>query len=90
MNITVIQTGIPIAAIELMAEEMRSFGALILFDNPLKGSIIHLSGEGTFEHDGKDTFTVVITKDCNHFGPRLLIGGIKQLIEEAVERLCIK
>lgn len=67
-----------------MAKQLRTFGAKVTFDDESKGTIESISGKIRFNHDGK-IFHLRIEKNEGHFPISMLIGGIKQFIEEAVE-----
>ncbi len=73
-------------ALQKIAEQLRGFGCNVHFDTPESGRVTHDAGALRFSHrDGH--LTVEIVQDHAHFPRRLLIGGIRQVIEEAVEAL---
>jgi hypothetical protein len=51
---------------------------------PITGTAIHDSGKFTFLHRD-EILTITITHSPGHFPIKLLIGGIKQLVEETIE-----
>ena len=75
---------VPHEAIQVLAKQMEEFGASVAFDSPSSGSLKSVAGKAVFYHnDGK--LTVTITEDKGHFPGRMLIGGIRHMVEEAVE-----
>jgi hypothetical protein len=67
------------AAVALLKTQLLGFGAVITDD-----LVVTPSGEMRFRHEGL-VLEVVVVKDHGHFPRLLLIGGIRQMIEEAVE-----
>jgi len=85
--VTVRCRNVPVEALELLAAQLRKHGAVVIFHRSgLFGNIEHVSGCATFSHDGRDLY-VKILKNPGHFPHWLLVGGIKQLVEETVEAL---
>ena len=79
---------VPEAAIPLLARQLQEHGALVRFDeqNPGSGLVRHQSGTFSFTHaDG--LLSVTILHNAGHFSRLMLIGGIRQLVEETIERL---
>ena len=85
--LTVNHKGVSPRSLEILASQLRGFGAEVVFDGPLSGRIQSVSGEMVFLHDGDEGLTVSLTRDAGHFPLNLLVGGIRQMIEEAVELL---
>jgi sugar phosphate isomerase/epimerase len=78
---------VPIEALQEMAQELRRFGVQVAFEaSGSRGHITCPSGVLRFDH-ADDIFTVVILQDEGHFTRPLLIGGFRQFVEEACERL---
>lgn len=78
---------VPVEALEPLASQLRHFGAVVKFGDYRTGGIIsHVSGVASFDHAG-DILTVKILHNPGHFPHWLLVGGIKQLVEETVEAL---
>jgi len=80
---------VPVAAIPLLAGQLRDHGALVRFDeqNPGSGLVRHESGTFSFTHRADLVLSVTILHTAGHFPRLMLIGGIRQLVEEAIERL---
>jgi hypothetical protein len=76
----------PIQALPKVAEYMRDIGALVVFDSPSSGHGTVISGSFEFRHDG-EFLKVWITEDQCHFPKRMLVGGLRQLVSEAVEAI---
>jgi len=76
---TVSVEGVSPAVISLLQKQLREFGATVTDDR-----VISVSGEMTFRMVGS-TLEVFVEKDFGHFPRMLLIGGIRQMIQEAME-----
>jgi hypothetical protein len=82
---------VPVSAVPVLAAQLAEYGAAITFDpsnteRVISGSIEHVSGSMRFLHMD-NRLIVELVKDSGHFPRLLLIGGIKQLVREAVEML---
>ena len=67
-----------------MAKDLRAFGARVTFDQQWAGLVLSEAGTLFFRYD--DGFlTVTVVEDKGHFSRSLMIGGVKQTIEEANE-----
>lgn len=75
---------VPAAALPLIAEQLRAFGARVDFRDGWSGIVASQSGKMLFTY-WPDTLKVTIIEDAGHFPQALLIGGIKQTVEEACE-----
>jgi hypothetical protein len=79
---------VPFRALDVLAAELRSVGMVVNFDNESvncgSGSAEGISGRLEFLHVGEH-LTVTITEDKGHFPEAMLLGGIRQLVSEAVE-----
>ena len=74
------------AILPLVATQWESYGAKITFDTPASGVVQTISGRLTFTHDDvASVLRVTVIDDAGHFPRMLLIGGIKQIVAEAVE-----
>ena len=84
---TVTVENVPPETIGPLTIELRRYGARVHFkdQNRLSGHIVHHSGKVDFEHNGIDRLTCKVAVDAGHFPGMLLIGGMKQMIEEAAE-----
>jgi hypothetical protein len=76
---------IPIEALTEIAEEVRQHGLEVVFESDSRGRVTCEAGKLDFDHtDG--AFAVHVTEDRGHFPEKMLIGGLRQLVEEGVER----
>jgi hypothetical protein len=75
----------PAAALTMLADELRGYGADVQFHTPSKGQVLHESGKLTFEHCAGRLSVTVIARPA-FFPIRMLIGGIRQTCMEAAER----
>ncbi len=74
----------PLSALPAIAAELRKFGCDVWFDNETSGDVEHAAGKLLFYHrDG--LLHVEIIEDNGHFPRLLLMGGIRQMVEEAGE-----
>ena len=76
----------PLSALPAIAAELRKFGVAVTFEAETFGSVQHAAGKIHWQHDGEHLH-VQIVDDNGHFPRLLLIGGIRQLVEEAVDAL---
>jgi hypothetical protein len=77
----------PAAALPVLAEELRTFGAEILFESDGRhGELNHFSGRLQWEHLTGDVLMVAVIEQSGHFPVAMLIGGIRQTCQEAAER----
>lgn len=76
---------VPAASLPTVAAELRKFGANVVFETACTGFVESISGRVRFEHDGSSNLSVFLLLDRLHFPRRLLIGGIRQTVNEAVE-----
>jgi hypothetical protein len=75
----------PVAAIPALAEELRGYGAQVDFLDDRSGFCSHSAGLMQFEHTG-GVLIVRVLKSRGHFPRLLIIGGIRQTVQEAGER----
>ena len=75
-----------VGAIPILVEQLESYGARFTYaGNSAEGSVCeHDSGVFRFRHE-QNRLTVQLLMDFGHFPQSLLIGGIRQTVEEAVE-----
>jgi hypothetical protein len=86
MSIVVDCPNVTRAILPLLATQLESHGAHITFDTPASGIVQTVSGRMTFTHDDiASVLRVTVVDDAGHFPRMLLIGGIKQMVAEAVE-----
>jgi hypothetical protein len=78
---------VPIEALGAIAADVRDHGVNVSFEEGgTRGHVSCASGTAQFDHYG-DTFTVVILENKGHFPERMLRGGLRQLIEEGIEKI---
>lgn len=77
---------VPPAAIPVLIEQLEGYGArFTMAEHRVEWSVCeHDSGVFRFRHE-ENRLTVQLLMDFGHFPQSLLIGGIKQTVEEAVE-----
>ena len=75
---------VPVACLQLLADQLTSYHAVVEFTTSTKGTVSHQSGHLVFEWKLPGVLLVDII-DHPHFPYLLLKGGIKQLVEEVVE-----
>jgi len=73
---------VPLEALPVLADQLRGFGVRMWFYNSYSGFGESVAGRFSFLH-WASTLTVIVTEDRKHFPTALLIGGIRQLVEEA-------
>jgi hypothetical protein len=84
-NPTVRVHDFPAAALPILAAELRTFGAEILFESERHGTLVHCSGKLSWQHDN-NILRVEVIEHERHFPVMMLIGGIRQTCQEAAER----
>lgn len=74
----------PLEALPILKKQLESFGAHVHFETPVTGRVHSIAGQLAFEHqDG--TLSIRVVKEEGHFTRGLLIGGIRQMVQEACE-----
>jgi hypothetical protein len=81
---------VPVEVLPIVADYVRGFGVDVLFgEGKLRGAVRCVSGSAVFEHNGKEdgggVLSVTVLRNEGHFTERMLIGGLRQLVGEAVE-----
>ncbi len=77
--VTVTIENVSALAVELLKTQLRTFGATV-DDN----RVLSVSGEMEFQLEGS-TLKVSVIQDRGHFPQMMLVGGIRQMVQEAVE-----
>ena len=75
------------AAFRRLVETVRHHGvefSLSTRGSDALGTFRSESGSGTIAYDG-DCLTVTILESKGHFPPRMIKGGLRQLVQEAIE-----
>ena len=77
---------VPPAAVPVLIEQLDQFGARFTLAAHRSdwSEFQHDSGRVRFRHEA-DTLHVRVVEDAGHFPHSMLIGGIRQMVEEAVE-----
>jgi hypothetical protein len=75
----------PVEVLAEIADEVRNHGVDVVFESERCGRVTCDAGSLDFDYTA-DGFTVHITQDNGHFPTKMLIGGLRQLVEEGVER----
>jgi Glycosyl transferase family 2 len=78
---------VPISALLHIADYVRGHGANVTFSSSHSGIVDSSSGSLDFFHDGVSSLTVTITNNALHFPSRMIVGGVRQAVEEMVEKL---
>jgi Glycosyl transferase family 2 len=78
---------VPVSALPHIAAYLRDYGAVIVFTSTLSGRVYSISGGLDFSHDGNSTLTVTVTSNRAHFPSRMIVGGVRQVVEEVCEDL---
>lgn len=74
----------PPAVLPRIADQLRVCGCKVIFLTDTEGMVVSIAGKIGFNHDGK-VLRIGIIENAGHFSRSMLIGGIRQVIEEAVE-----
>jgi hypothetical protein len=75
---------VPEEALPVIADQLRAFGARVRFSDGWSGVVSSIAGKLLFGYES-GTLTVTVIEDAGHFPQAMLIGGIKQTVEEACE-----
>lgn len=77
----------PVDALPVLVADLAGFGAEIIFSSDrLSGVCSTIAGNMNFKHDGKVSLRVEVVEDLGHFSRLMILGGIRQQIQEAAER----
>jgi len=80
-----IAEGVPHEAVGLMAQQLTEFGAEVeLAEN--RGTVSSIAGQVCFRLEA-GRFDVKILQNPGHFPEKMLWGGMRQFVEEAIERV---
>ena len=79
---------VPATALPVLQAQLEAFGARVTIAEPqagtVSGTIEHMAGRMEFKH-ADSVLLIVLTADAGHFARSLLIGGVKQMVQEAAE-----
>jgi hypothetical protein len=77
---------VPLEVLDEIAWELEQYGCNVAFEEGRRrGHMSCPAGAVQFDH-ANGNLTVVILLDKGHFPKGMLVGGMRQLVEEAVER----
>lgn len=80
---------VPLAVLPIIAQELRKYGPVVEFDDATNSSgyIECVAGRLEFIHveDDNNTLLCHLVINNSHFPARMIIGGVKQFVEEACE-----
>lgn len=77
---------VPLEALDEIAWELEQYGCNVAFEEGgRRGHVSCPAGAVQFDH-AEGNLTVVILLDKGHFPKGMLVGGMRQLVEEGVER----
>lgn len=85
-----VSENVPSEALPLMGQQLEQFGAAVTFDEPHAGFIESVAGSLRFRLDKGGALKVKLENNPGHFPPLMLIGGMRQFVEEAVEMVARK
>ena len=71
-----------------LVTQLRGYGCEVTFESLYKGRVTHLAGVVEFEYVDA-VLHATLALNNGYFADKLLIGGIRQLIEEAVEDVAL-
>lgn len=77
---------VTVAMLEILAAQLRAHGSRVIFDpTGLAGRVDSIAGSVRFELHTDGILEVTMTTDAGHFAEKMLIGGMRQMVEEARE-----
>lgn len=74
----------PLEVLPILKRQLEQFGAKVHFETETSGHVDSIAGRLAFEHANR-VLTIRVVNDQGHFAPALLLGGIKQTVQEACE-----
>ena len=77
---------VPAQALPLMAQQLSEYGAEVEFTGNGQGMITSIAGTLAFRLQA-GRFDVKLLGTAGHFSEAILLGGARQFVQEAVERL---
>lgn len=80
---------VPLEALPLMSAQLEQFGSRVVFEQPHSGTVESVAGCLKFKLES-GALQVKVEKDHGHFPELMLIGGMRQFVEEAVEMVARK
>jgi len=94
LNVTI--PNVPREALEIMRADLEKHGVMVtvftvfpnaIFPESVRGRIRCVSGAMLFQHNTDNSLYLELVEDSGHFPRAILIGGIRQMVEEAVEKV---
>lgn len=87
-SIQVVCENVPIYAIPIIANELSLYGASVTHLSDVHGEVYHQAGKAIYWlNEQQSKLHIRVVESRGDFSNKLLIGGIRQLVEETVERL---
>jgi len=77
----------PLRALPAIGAEVAKF-AHVVFENASSGFVTSISGRLKFTHDG-ESLQITILENHGHFPRAMLVGGMRQVVEEVVEQMAL-
>jgi hypothetical protein len=75
---------VPAQVLPVLKGQLEAFGAKVHFETPSSGHVDSIAGRLRFSHHG-EILTVEVVQEHGHFPGAMLIGGMRQTVEEACE-----
>jgi hypothetical protein len=72
-----------------VASQLEAYGMKVIFHSPTHGYTECISGKLKFSHNDGNLI-VEILENLGHFTDTIIIGGIRQVVEEIIESRNIK
>jgi hypothetical protein len=73
------------SVLPVLAQDLQEFGVKVHFETEWSGTLECASGKMRFHYENS-VLSVVVIVNLGHFPDVMLCGGIRQLVEEAIER----
>ena len=83
---TIRVANVPARAVDVLITELEKHGVKFAMVNAYRGAAMSEAGTALFSWED-EVLTVTVTRNEGHFSERMLRGGLKQLVGEAVEGL---
>jgi hypothetical protein len=75
----------PAGVLPFIASEVEKYGCVVDWESERSGWVRSVAGAIMFRHDG-NFLHCEIANNNGHFSKAMLVGGIRQLVEETMER----
>jgi hypothetical protein len=81
---TVIIANVPADVVPILRDQLENFGCTVKFHTPSSGTLESPAGALRFEHK-EESLTVELIDNRGHFPKMMIVGGIRQMVQEAIE-----